>query len=580
MKISKKPCGVFTALVKHAILILSFSMGGILYAQPQPAGSAKVQAPVVNSSALQITEIQPAPGAANPKKEIGVHTDRFTVILSSKGGQVTEFRHLDKESKLRNDVNLTDPDPFPFSVYSNRENQELFENANYRLSESKQDNKTIITASLPIVLIAGDKKLNGELIKKFTFAEGRNYWQFDWQLTIQHDKPVLLTGFYFYPVTSIGPAGDEKSPRSSQTNYNFQHVGTEFELFYMGEGSGFFSCGANNETKHSLGQVNFFGRSSRFMTAAFMPFFDNDGLYFFPQSQAGVGGKAAPQQMHLQLKPMTSVEDQNTQKISLEFGVFTGPKVKSLLNVKEEMDSVFPWRQKIHPDLYKAFDFGITAPIRDLIVSFLNLLYGVIPNYGIGIILFALLFKIVFFPLNQKQAESMKKMSALQPLMKEINEKYKENPQEKQRRTLALYKEHKVNPMSGCLPMVIQIPIFIALYSAFSDSYDLWKAPFIPGWISDLSEPDVVFLLPVTLPLIGGFAFHLLPILMTVTQFFQTKMTMVSGDDSQKKIMQLMPLIMLFFFWNMPAGVVLYWTIQNLLSVAQQVYTNLRKKEA
>jgi len=212
-------------------------------------------------------------------------------------------------------------------------------------------------------------------------------------------------------------------------------------------------------------------------------------------------------------------------------------------------------------------------------VVLLSYLYLIVPNYGVGIIIFAILFKLAFFPLNQKQAESMKKMQVLQPQIQKINEKYKDKPQEKQRKLIEVYKVNKVNPVGGCLPVLVQIPVFIALYSAFSDAYELWKAPFIMGWIPDLSEPDIFFSFSEDLPLVGGFAVHLLPLLMTISQFLQTKFSMVSTDPNQKIIMYMMPFMLLFFFWKMPAGVVLYWTIQNLLSVAQQIYTNTKKSD-
>ena len=261
---------------------------------------------------------------------------------------------------------------------------------------------------------------------------------------------------------------------------------------------------------------------------------------------------------------------------TVPFIVYTGPKVKEYVKIGSEIKTQYPVLEKVHDDFEKAFDFGYTAPIRDAIVFILQILYKVIPNYGVGIIIFALLFKLIFWPLNQKQAESMKKMQTLQPLMKEINEKYKDNPQEKQKKTMELYKKHKINPVSGCLPIVIQLPIFIALYTAFSDAYELWKSPFIYGWINDLAQPDTIYTFAKTTPVLGGFNINVLPVLMTVTQFLQSRFTVVSGDDSQKKMMQFMPLLMLFFFWSMPSGVVLYWTIQNILSVGQQMYTNMK----
>ncbi|HMY70179.1 MAG TPA: YidC/Oxa1 family membrane protein insertase, partial [Leptospiraceae bacterium] len=143
---------------------------------------------------------------------------------------------------------------------------------------------------------------------------------------------------------------------------------------------------------------------------------------------------------------------------------------------------------------------------------------------------------------------------------------------EKQAKTLELYQKNKVNPASGCLPMIVQIPIFIALYTAFSDTIDLWKSPFL--WIKDLSEPDTVWQ-TANFYGFGAVSLNVLPLIMVGTQFFQMQMTSTAGSDpNQKTMMYMMPFIMLFFFWSMPSGVTMYWTIQNILSIVQQVYTN------
>ncbi|EQA35511.1 60Kd inner membrane protein [Leptospira inadai serovar Lyme str. 10] len=236
----------------------------------------------------------------------------------------------------------------------------------------------------------------------------------------------------------------------------------------------------------------------------------------------------------------------------------------------------------ISSDLNKSFNQGIFTPIRNGIVWFLQQSYHyTIPNYGFGIILFALLFKLVFYPLNQKQAESMKKMSALSPELKKINEKYAKDPEKRQQKMMELYKKHNMNPLSqlgGCLPMLIQLPIFFALYVAFADTIDLWKSPFL--WIKDLSEPDFVWTSP-AIPFLtkDGLSLNLLVLLMVGTQFVSMRLTTVPTDPNQKMMMYVMPLIMVFFLWSMPSGLTLYWTVTNLLSIAQQWVTNLRKKD-
>jgi YidC/Oxa1 family membrane protein insertase len=191
--------------------------------------------------------------------------------------------------------------------------------------------------------------------------------------------------------------------------------------------------------------------------------------------------------------------------------------------------------------------------------------YRFIPNYGIAIILLTVITKVLFFPLTIKSMTSMRAMQALQPQINALRSKYRSDPQRLQRETMELYRVHKVNPLGGCLPMVVQIPIFYALYDALSVSVDLQGAPFIcfghlfgaDLWICDLSRHDPTYFLP---------------ILMGVSMFIQQKMTPVMGDPRQAKMMLFMPVVFTFMFLNLPAGLVLYWTLSNVLQIGQQKY--------
>ena len=159
----------------------------------------------------------------------------------------------------------------------------------------------------------------------------------------------------------------------------------------------------------------------------------------------------------------------------------------------------------------------------------------------------------------------MKKMAELGPKMNELKTKFKDKPEQLQKATMELYKSAGVNPLSGCLPLIIQMPFFFALYSALSNSLDMWQSPFF-FWIKDLSMPD-------TVGHIMGISINILPILMTVTTYFQQKLTTVdTGNQSQKIMMMLMPLMFIWIFWSMPSGLVLYWIIQNTLQIAHQLY--------
>jgi YidC/Oxa1 family membrane protein insertase len=173
---------------------------------------------------------------------------------------------------------------------------------------------------------------------------------------------------------------------------------------------------------------------------------------------------------------------------------------------------------------------------------------------------------------THKSTESMKRMQELQPLIQELKEKYKDKPQKLQQETMALYREHKVNPMSGCLPLLIQFPVLIALFNVLQSAVELRYAGFL--WVQDLSAPENLF--PGLLP----FAINPLPLVMTATQIWQTKLTPSPGDPSQQKMMMLMPVIFLVFFYNMPSALVLYWTANQVMMIVQLLWQRRKQAQA
>jgi YidC/Oxa1 family membrane protein insertase len=203
----------------------------------------------------------------------------------------------------------------------------------------------------------------------------------------------------------------------------------------------------------------------------------------------------------------------------------------------------------------------------------MHVFYSYTHNYGIAIILLTVITKLLFFPLTIKSMTSMRAMQALQPQINALRAKYKSDSQRLQQETMALYRQHKVNPLGGCLPMIVQIPIFYALYVALSVSVDLQNQPFIclghlfgtDLWICDLAAHDPTYVLP---------------ILMGASMFIQQKMTPVMGDPRQAKMMLLMPIVFTFMFLNLPSGLVLYWTLSNVLQIAQQKYMERTTKRA
>lgn len=224
--------------------------------------------------------------------------------------------------------------------------------------------------------------------------------------------------------------------------------------------------------------------------------------------------------------------------------------------------------QSLGLGLEGALDLGSSwvRPLSRIILSTLIAVHRVIPNYGVTIILFSTLINLLFFPLTYKSTKSMRQMSALKPRLDALKEKYKEDAQKLSEATMRLYKEAGVNPLAGCLPLILQMPIFFALYAVLFRTIELRQAPFL-FWIRDLSQPDVVFQLPFALPIIGS-GICILPIIMGITSYFQSKQTMM--DPSQQMMVVLMPIMMTVIFFSMPSGLVLYWLTTNVFTLGSK----------
>jgi YidC/Oxa1 family membrane protein insertase len=249
------------------------------------------------------------------------------------------------------------------------------------------------------------------------------------------------------------------------------------------------------------------------------------------------------------------------QEVSQNYLVYYGPRDLEIL-------------EKLGHNLDRAVDFGWFDIMAKPMLAALNFLESHVGNYGIAIILITILIKIFFWPLSQKSYKSMKKMQDLKPHIDKLREKYKDDKMKLQQETMQLYKTYKVNPMGGCLPMVLQIPVFIAFYKVLGASIELRHAPFFL-WMNDLSAPDR---LPIgfDIPYVGA-GIPVLTLLMGASMFLQQKMTPTTGDPTQAKMMLFMPVIFTFMFINFPSGLVLYWFVNNVLSIGQQYWTNQQR---
>jgi YidC/Oxa1 family membrane protein insertase len=224
-------------------------------------------------------------------------------------------------------------------------------------------------------------------------------------------------------------------------------------------------------------------------------------------------------------------------------------------------------------DLDKAIDFGTFDLLAKPCLWLLNYLYSVIPNYGVAIIILTVLTKVLLWPLGTKSYKSMSQMKKMQPLIQEIREKYKNDKKKMNEAVMGLHKTYGINPLGGCLPMVVQIPFFFALYRMLDQAIELRHAPFF-GWITDLSAPDRLFDFGFSIPFMDPpYGIPVLTLIMGATMLWQQKMTPATGDPTQAKMMMLMPVVFTFIFINFSSGLVLYWLVNNVLSIGQQMYT-------
>jgi YidC/Oxa1 family membrane protein insertase len=251
--------------------------------------------------------------------------------------------------------------------------------------------------------------------------------------------------------------------------------------------------------------------------------------------------------------------------VSDSFTAYVGPLDMQLL-------------KKYDVQLDRAIDLGRLRFLSVFILRFMVWMKRFIPNYGVIIIILSVMTKLLFYRLTHKSFKSMKDMQRIQPKMKEIQEKFKNDRERMNKEMMKLYKEAGVNPLGGCLPLLLQMPVFWALFNVLSNTIELRQAPFV-SWINDLSAPDVLFTFGRTLPFFGN-SFHLLPILMGGAMVFQTRLGgSPTGDGTpaaaQTKMMNyLMPVLFTVFFYSVPSGLVLYWLVNNVLSIVQQYYVH------
>ena len=267
--------------------------------------------------------------------------------------------------------------------------------------------------------------------------------------------------------------------------------------------------------------------------------------------------------------------------------IYIGPRSESELK-KYISDSKNAWGISVSDNKHYNESLptsGILNWIEIVLKFIMQMIYKVIPNWGVSIIILTLLLRLALFPFSKKSLEGTQKMQAYQPRIKELQERYKDNPQKLQQETMALYKQIGYNPMSGCLPLLIQFVILWSMYHLFNNYFEFRGASFIDGWISDLSSTDTVLTFGFDIPWLGN-ELHILPILYLISQLLYGVITQNGGTATgqnaaqMKMMMYAMPIIFFFLFYNAPSGLLLYWMVSNLFQIGQQLVINAMMKNA
>jgi YidC/Oxa1 family membrane protein insertase len=553
---------------KKTMLAIALSLGVLLayqlfFAKPQAPPKTAV---TPNQQTAQITK-EAAPQTASAQKtsvakessvkstatpkDIKVDTSQYTAIFSTRGGALKSFQlkgyqkscthctddiypriknfvmsrnePLPQKSKgLVELVDVKEGMPYPLAITFPESSIDIAPDAIYEANAAKLDMINAKEKQRLVFSQVYDDKIKVEKI--FTFNPG-NY-------TINLDVKVYnLTDL---PLNQIPKLSWQQYADPNMVEDSYGHEGPVASIARSIERQELKKL---DKEKIQGPNVLWSGYESKYFIASFIP--EN------PSLTSTIMNRDANNMVSVSIKGQKELIPGN-QSGSFSYTLYLGPKEHNLLKAQ-------------NVGLEDSIDFGswlkwLAMPL----LWVLNFIHNYIANYGLAIIILTLLIKIIFWPLGNLSYKSMREMQKLQPKIAALKEKYKNDQQKIGAETMALYKVHKVNPLGGCLPIVIQIPIFFGLYKALLYSIELRHSPFF-WWIQDLSAKD---------------PYYITPIIMGATQFIQQKMTPTMGDPMQAKIMLFMPIVFTFFFLNFPSGLVIYWLFNNILSIGQQYYIN------
>ena len=501
-----------------------------------------------------------------PSKEVILENDNYRLVLDTRGGigkslQLKNFKHtkprltlstwfpfltsflgpdyqdeVTEENRVQMFGNHLDEIPPFFQEFKGDPNTtSLFQNTvfaaseDYTVYDGENGNPTLKLTS-PIV--------NGiQMIKTFEAVPDSYILNYSVQLINRSREIKPIKALYFF--------GEQ---RLSDYGGGMHQVSHEGPVFFFDESLQTESTD-NIENELTVTMMKWLGVEDQYFIGAVAPEtpvrngFFRAGMYF-PESKFQARGEKKLSPYFGVALPPTDLKP-NLQ-VESNFKLYYGPKADEEL-VK------FGYKLEMSHDMTLEV---LAGPLLDL----LRFIYGLVGNYGVAIIILTIIVRLVLFPLTYKGMKSMKRMQQLTPRMKKLQEKYKNNKEKLNKEMMDLYRKNKVNPLGGCLPLLLQIPVFFALYSSLSSAVELRHAPFI-FWISDLSQPD---------------GLGITPLLMGVSMYIQQKMTPQTAmmDSTQVKIMQMLPFIFTVFSFTFPSGLTMYWVTSNVLSIAQQQIIN------
>jgi len=536
--------------------------------QTQSSQQSAAHFPSGDESKIVSPSMQAAGGqeaAHIPHQYVTIDTELFTAILTNAGGEMVSYIWKDPRNEANVDLILAgDNEARAFAMAFGDAEINSFFHVNRTSEYSVEFYRDF---SMPGSVDGMDRKFT--LIKRYDFIPN----EYMFRLTIILDGGFSVSGFNFGQYrTSDGKAisdtaytlsfGPQIGPKFIKLDnlYDYRH----YNIFVKGKRK---NAKANEIIDNRPDWAAISGKYFAFIARPLL------AQYSLSYSDKAESGLVSASRLNI-IRPAAGVS-----KVEDIYHFYLGPKTQEALAIYNTGKNEFSIREAGLNEVASSRGiWGVLAPLERLLKWLLLGFYGVVHNYGIAIILLTLLIKILFFPLTKKGSEATLRMQALAPKIKEIQEKYKGNPQKLNAEMGNFYKQEGYNPLSGCLPMLLQLPIFIAMYNLFNNHFDLRGAGFIPGWIPDLSLPEyIVQFNDFKVPIFGWTALRALPFIYVASQLLYGKVTQMPGQQSNtqmKMMLYVMPIIFFFILYDVPSGLLIYWICSNLLTLVQQIIIN------